>query len=217
MEGAGHEGVVLHRVAEHHQLGAAKAALVGGAARQVLDGAAHEGHRVHVDACLGGAHVDAGAHQVGGGQGLGDGGDEFPVRLGHPLLHQGGEAADEVDAGGLGRSVQSGGEGGVVVRLRGGGHQGDGGHRDALVDDGDAELLLNGLAGGHQLLGVPGDFIVNGAAGLLGVAAGAGQQGDSHGDGAHIQMLLVDHLNGLHDFVLTEHWAVLLLRFDASH
>ena len=37
----------------------AKAVLGGGLIRQVLDGPAHEGHRVHVDARLGGAHVHA--------------------------------------------------------------------------------------------------------------------------------------------------------------
>ena len=94
-----------------------------------------------------------GAHQVGGGQGLGDGGDELPVSRGHALLHQGGEAADEVDAAGLGRPVQGGGEGDVVLGVRSAGHQGDGGDGDALVDDGDAELPLDGLAGGHQILG----------------------------------------------------------------
>ncbi len=105
----------------------------------------------------------------------------------------------------LGRPVQGGGKGGVVVCLRRSGHQGDGGDGDALVDDGDAEFLLDGLAGGHQIFGAAGDLVVDGVAGLPGVAAGAGQQGDAHGDGAHVQMLLVDHLDGLHDLVLIEH------------
>ena len=205
VEGAGHEGVVLHGVAEHHQLGAAEAALVGSALGQVLDGAAHEGHSVHVDARLGGAHIDAGAHQIGGGQGLGDGGDEVAVGLGHALLHQSREAANEIDSGGLGRFVQGHSEGGVVVGIRRGSYQGDGSDGDALIDDGDAELLLDGLAGDHQILGITGDLIVDSVAGGLGVAAGAGEQGNSHGDGAHIQMLLIDHLDRLHNFILIEH------------
>ena len=40
----------------------------------------------------------------------------------------------------LGSPVQGGGKGRVIVSLRGGGHQGDGGNGDPLVDDGDAEL-----------------------------------------------------------------------------
>ena len=75
MEGAGHEGIVLYCVAEHHQLGAAKAAPVSGALGQLLDGPAHHGHCVHVDASLGGAHIDRGADDVGGRQGLWDGAD----------------------------------------------------------------------------------------------------------------------------------------------
>ena len=205
VERTGHEGVVLHSVAEHHQLGAAEAAPVRGALRQLLDGAAHEGHRIHVDARLGGAHVDGRAHQVGGGKSFWDGGNELPVCVGHALLDQGGETADEVDTGSFGRPVQGGGKGGVVVCLRRSGHQGDGGDGDALVDDGDAEFLLDGLAGGHQIFGAAGDLVVDGVTGLPGVAAGAGQQGDAHGDGAHVQMLLVDHLDGLHDLVLIEH------------
>ena len=98
VEGARHKGVVLHGVAEHHQLGAAEAAPVGSFLRQLLDGAAHEGHRVHIDARLGGAHVDRGADDIRRGQRLGDGVDEDAVGRRHPLLDQGGEAADEVDA-----------------------------------------------------------------------------------------------------------------------
>ena len=37
VEGAGHKGVVLHRVAEHHQLGAADAVPVRGALGGILD------------------------------------------------------------------------------------------------------------------------------------------------------------------------------------
>ena len=44
VEGSGHEGVVLHGVAEHHQLGAAETAPAGGPFGQLLDGLAHEGH-----------------------------------------------------------------------------------------------------------------------------------------------------------------------------
>ena len=211
VEGAGHKGIVLHSIAEHHQLGTAEAALIRGALGQVLDGAAHQGHRVHIDARLRGAHIHTGAHQVGGRQRLRDGGDEFPVGLRHPLLHQGGESANKIDAGGLGGPVQSGGKGRVVLRLRGGSHQGDRGDGDPLVDDGDAELRLDGLSSGHQLFGISGDLVVDRIAGRLRVAAGAGQQGDPHSDGPHIQVLLVDHLDGLHNFVLTEHELPLLI------
>ena len=204
VEGSGHEGVV---VAEHHQLGAAEAAPAGGPFSQLLDGLAHEGHRVHVDPRFGGAHVDGGADDVRLRQGLGDGGDEPSVRLGHALLHQSGEAADEIHSAFLRRPVQGFGEGDVVLRLRGGGHQGNGGDGNALVDDGDAKFLFDLLAGSHQLFRAAGDLVVDPRAGFLRVAVGAGEEGDTHGDGPHVQMLLVDHLDGLHDLVMTEHTA----------
>ena len=50
VEGAGHEGVILHGVAEHHQLGAAEAALVGGALGGSLHRLAHELDGIHIDA-----------------------------------------------------------------------------------------------------------------------------------------------------------------------
>ena len=196
VEGAGHEGVILHSVAEHHQLGAAEAALVGGAVRAGLHGLAHELHGVHVDARLGGADVHGGAHQVGDRQGLGNGGDEVAVPPGHALLHQGGEAADEVDAGLLGRPVQSLSKGHIVVGVRSPRHQGDGSHRDALVDNGNAKLRLNVLSGLHQVLGGGGDLVVDLLTGHLGVGVAAVQQRDTHGDGADIQVLLVNHVNG---------------------
>ena len=204
MEGSGHKGVILYRVGEHHQLGTAKASLVLGALGQVPDGPAHHGDRVHVDARLGGAHVDAGAHDVCRSQGLRDGGDKPPVSQGHTLLNQGGEAADEVDAAGLCRPVQGQGEGGIVLRLRRRGHQGDRSDGNALVDDGDTEFFFDILPGLHQLFGVFCDFVIDFITGGVHIAVGAGEQGNAHCDGPHVQMLLVDHLDGLHDFVLIQ-------------
>ena len=123
------------------------------------------------------------------------------VGLGGPLLHQGGEAADEVDPRGLGGVVHGHGEGDVAARLRRPGHQGHGGDGDAFVDDGDAELPLNGLAGGHQVLGPAGDLVIDLLTGGLWIGIGAVQQGDAHGNGTHVQMLLVDHMYGIQNFV----------------
>ena len=197
VEGPGHKGVVLHRIAEHHQLGAAEAALGGGALRGGLDGPAHEGHRIHVDARLGGAHIDGGAHHIGDGQRLGYGGDELFVRVCHPLVDQGGQAADEVNPHRLGSPVHGGGKGHIVLGAGRPGHQGHGGDRDAFVDDRDAELRLDIPAGAHQLVRRGGDLVVDLPAGGVGIRVAAVQQADAHGDGAHVQVLVVDHLDGL--------------------
>ena len=112
-------------------------------------------------------------------------------------MHQGGVAPDEVDAHGFGGVVQGfgeahGGGGGAGPR-----HHGDGGDGDALVDDGDAVLLGDVLPGLDQVLGVAADLVVDFAGGLVHVGVDAVEKGDAHGDGADIQVLVVDHIDGL--------------------
>ncbi len=196
VERAGHERIVLYRVAEDHQPGAAGASPIRGALRGFFYRAAQQGHGVHVDARFRGAHIDAGAHQVVLRQRLGDGPDELSVRVRHPFLHQRGEAPHEVHAGALRRPVQRRGERDIVLRLGGGRHQGDGGDGDALVHNGDPELPLDLFAGFHQALRAAGDLLVDLPAGSLRIRIRAGQQGDPHGNGADIQVLLVDHPDG---------------------
>ncbi len=198
-----HEGIVLHRVAEHHQLRAAQPAVVRRGRGGVFDRLAHQPHGVHVDARPGGAHVDRGAQKVRDGQRLGDGFDQPPVRLRHGLVHQRRVAADEVHTGSLG---------GVVQRLRHphgvldrAGDQRRRGHRDALVHDGHADLPLDVPAHFHQMLGLPGDAVVDVVTQLLFVVRHAVKQRYPHGDRAHVQLLVVDHLQGLEDLRGIDH------------
>ena len=197
VEGAGHEGVILHGVAEHHQLGAAQALLLTGEVGGLLDDAAHASHGVHVDARFGRADIHAGADEIRFRQRLGDGAQQQLVAPRHPLLHQRGKAADEVHAAGLGRPIHSQGKGHQILRVAGTGHQRHGGDGDALIDDGDAELALDVVTRLHQMLGVAGDLVIDFIAAALGILTDAVQQGDAHGDGADVQMLLVDHIDGV--------------------
>ena len=197
MESPGHEWIVLNGVAENHQFGAAEAAPVRGQRRRLFDHAPHLRHGVHVDARLGGAHVHGGAHQIRGRQGLGNGTDELPVRLGKALLHKGGKTPDKIHAALCRRPVHGPGKGHVILRLAGSRHQGDGRDRDALVDNGNAELPLNGLSRFHQILGRAGDLVIDLVCAHLRIAVGAVQQRDPHGNGPDIQMLLVDHFDRL--------------------
>ena len=57
-------------------------------------------------------------------------------------------------------------------------------------------LLLNILPRGHQMLGLAGDLVVNVVAQAVPVVADAIEKGDAHGDGADVQILLPDHLDG---------------------
>ena len=205
VERARHKGIVLHSVAEHHQLGAAQTVPAFRQVGRLFDDAAHTGHRVHVDAGPRAAHVDAGAHQIGLGQRLGDGAQQQLVAFAEALLHQRGIAAQKVHAAGLARPVKGQGEGNVILRVAAARHQRHGGDGDALVDDGDAEFAFDIPARLHQLFRTAADFVVNFVTAALGILADAVQQGDAHGDGADVQMLLVDHVDGVKNVLQIQH------------
>ena len=122
-----------------------------------------------------------------------------------PFCTRAGEAADEVDARLAPGLVQRLGEAEIVLavaRARDEGNRRDG---DALVDNRDAELGLYLLARAHKPLGPAGYLVVNLAAGGLRVAVAAVQKRNAHRDRAHVQMLLVYHLNGLEYFTAVYH------------
>ena len=200
MEGAGHEGVVLHGVAEHDELAGADALLIGGELGGALDDAGHLEGGVHVDAGPRAAHVHRGADAVGGGERRGDGVHELVVGPGGAFVHERREAADEIDAHLLAGAVHGHGHGREVV----GGHRGadlrDGGDRDALIHDGDAELALELLGGGYELLGGRGHAVVNLGRQRIHIGVDAAAQVDAQRDSADVQVLLGHHGQGLGNF-----------------
>ena len=127
------------------------------------------------------------------------------VAFAEALLHQRGIAAQKVHAAGLARPVKGQGEGDVVLRVAAARHQRHGGDGDALVDDGDTEFAFDIPARLHQLFRPAADFVVNFVAAALGILADAVQQGDAHGDGADVQMLLVDHVDGVKNVLQIQH------------
>ena len=193
MESAGHEGVVLHGVAEHDELAGADALAVGGELGSALDDTGHLEGGVHVDAGPRAAHVHGGADAVGSGERGGDGVHELVVGPGGALVHERREAADEIDAHLLAGAVHGHGHGREVV----GGHRGadlrDGGDRDALIHDGDAELALELLGGGYELLGGRGHAVVDLRGQLVHIGVHAATQVDAQRDGADVQVLLGHH------------------------
>ena len=185
VERTGHEGVVLHGVAEHHQLAGTDALAVGCGLGRGFDDAGHLEHGVHVDARARGAHVHRRAHVVGDGQGVGDGVHQLVVGLGRALVHERAESADEVDAHFLAGLVH--------------GH-GDGGDRDALVHDGDAELALQLLGRGHETLGGGGHAVVHLARHDVYIGVRATSQVQPQRDRADVEVLLAHHGKRLGDF-----------------
>jgi hypothetical protein len=127
--------------------------------------------------------------------------------LSDAFFHQGGEPADEVHAHRFRRrwlrvwatSTMSSG------RERGGGH-GNGAHRDALVDHRHDRISRPTRSQvSTKLRGQGGDLGVDVGLEALDVVAGAVEQVDAEGDGADVQVFVLDHLQGGQDFVLIEH------------
>ena len=194
MESTGHEGVILHCVAENYQLCTAKTAGFCSALGGILDNLPHQAHSVHIDARAGGADIDGGTQKFRFAQGFGDGVHQPAVGGGHALLHQGGIAADKVYARCARGAVQRLGQLDRVCDAAG--DQRGWGNRNALVDDGHADFALNFLAYAHQVLCGAGDVIVHFLAQAILVVRYAAEEGDAHGDGAHIQLFAVDHVQG---------------------
>ena len=87
----------------------------------------------------------------------------------------------------------------------------DGDRRDgnALVDDRYAVFALNILAGFDEIFGAARDFLIYLGARLIDVCTNAVQKGDAHGDGADVQIFILDHPDGFQNIVHIDHAAVI--------
>ena len=152
---------------------------------------AHLLHGVHVDARLGGAHVDGGAHHaLSHPRPRGCFRSKRPVPGAKALVHQGGVPADEVDPHSVGRPCPEPWRNGPGRRC---------GQAPAIMAMGVTEmrLLMMGMPYCREMsspvftrsLSVAADFVVDLLAGLVHIGVDAVQQGDAHGDGADIQAL----------------------------
>ena len=196
-----HKGVILNGVAEHDELRAAKAILLAREMRRFLDDFTHPRHGVHIDTGLRRADVDARTHDIRLRQRLRNCAQQLFIARCKALLHERGEAADEVHAAGLRRLVHRQRKGHIVLRLAASGDERHRCHGDALVDDRDTELALDGLAGFDEVFGLMTNFIVNFLAAATRILARAVQKRNAHRDRADVQMLLVDHVDRVNDFL----------------
>jgi len=187
--------------------------------RDVFDDVAEQFDGVHVDTGFGGSHVDGRADDVGFAQRFRQGADEQLFGGGHGLGYERGVAADQVDADLLRRMVKCMRDFHEIVRrfTRACADQGNRGDGDALIDDRNAVVAFDGFAGGYEILGVRGDFVVDVVADFVNAVGRAVQQADAHGDSAHVELLLLDHLVGLVDLHDIQHgFSLRLVRFVAS-
>ena len=94
-------------------------------------------------------------------QGLRNGVDELQIAGRHAFLHQGTEAADEIDAGLVRGPIEGFGHGTEIFRLTALRHNGNRGDGDSLVDDRNTVKALDVLGGLDQVLGAAQDTVVN--------------------------------------------------------
>ena len=202
-----HKRVVVRSVAECDEFHATVRIIVGGGMRNVFDDVAQQLHGVHVDAGFRGAHVHTRAHDVGFGESLRKRSDEQLFGRSHGLVHERRIAAQQVNAHFLARAVKRMGDFHEVFRRFAGrgAHKRDGGHGDALVNDGDAEFTLDGFARGDQIASARRNFGIDAVAEFIHVVARAIEQTDAHGDGTHVELFLLDHFIGLVDLLDINH------------
>src|SRR5579875_1490846 len=112
-----------------------------------------------------------------------------------------GTAADEVDADGGCGPVERPRDLHDAVAIERAGYKRDRRHRDAVVDDRNAELAGDFLAYPPQIAGDPRHPIVNPLANPAGAVAGAIEQADADGDGADVEPLEPDHVDGLENLL----------------
>ena len=205
MERTRHKRVIINRVGEYDELGAAHRVVVLCQLGRLLDDAPHQADSIQIHARLGRRDVDRRADQIGLGQRLGNGVDEDLITLGKALLHKGGKTADKVYAGRACRAVKRLGKRHIAISV---GHRADHrdrGDRNALVDDRDAQLALDLLTGRNQLLRAAGDLIIHLVRKHVDVVAGEVSQRNAHRDRADVKVLLLDHLDGFQNILCVDH------------
>ena len=167
--------------------------------------AAHFGDGIHVDTGACRAYVHARAYKIGLRHRLRYRAKQELITLGKALVHERRVPADEVHAAGLCRAVERQRKGNIVLGLAASRDERDGRDGNALVDDGYAELALDILAGFNELFRAAADLVVYFFAAALGVLAYAVEQRYAHCDRSDIEMLLVDHVNGVKNIVKAQH------------
>jgi len=150
-------------------------------------------------------YVDGRADALGLAEGAGDGVDEGAFAGRHALLHQRGEAADQVHVDLPGGLIQRAGDAHEGPLLAPGGQGADGAEGDAAVDDGYAVLVADLSTGAYQLPGAALDLQVYLAAEPVDVRVRAVEQIDAERDGAHVQVFLLEHAQGGHDVFASQH------------
>ncbi len=196
MEGTGHKWIIPRGIGKYHQLGTAQGILIPGQLSGTLDDLTHLADAVHIDARLGGAKVYRGAYHIGGSQSLRDGIQQDLVAVGKALFNQGRKAANKVYAYSLGCLVQSLCYRYVGIGFAGFSGNGNRSNGNTFMNNRNTVLGLNVLAGFYQKLSRLGNLVVDIAAELVNIRMSTVTEGNAHGNGADIQLVLRNHAVG---------------------
>ena len=194
VEGAGHKGVIIYRVAEHDQLRAADGVVGRRLFRSFFHHAAHLRHCVHVDAGFRRAYVDRRTNHFRRGQRFRNGCDQIAVAFGVALVHQSAETADKVYAHFVSRPVQRPCQRHIIGSIAAFANHGNRRHGNTLVNDGHAQVRLDIFPGPYQLFRFLCNFVINFIRADFHIRMPAVPQADAHGDGTHVQVVMGDHL-----------------------
>ncbi len=204
VESAGHERVVLDRVAEHDELGAADRTRRRGQLGRAPDHVPHLGDRIHVEAGAGRTDIDRRADALRAGERGRQGGDEVGVDRAHALFDRRREAADEVDLQVACGLVECFGDVDKLSTAAPSRDERDRRYGDPVVDDRQPELAREIGADTMQVLGDTRHLLEDVSAKRVGIVAHAIKQTDPDRDGADVELLRAHHLDGFEDLLAGE-------------
>ena len=193
VKSAGHEGIIFDRITEFDELRASIGVLVLRELCRFLYDLAHALHRIHIDASLGRTDSDRAADALRRSECLRNGVDELLVRSTHAAIDECGEAAQDVDADSVSCALQCLCDRHIAGSRKPARHQRDRRHRDAAVDDRHTVFSGNVMGDLGEMLCLPADGIVDLVAKGLLIIRYAGKERDPHGNGTHIELVLVKH------------------------
>ena len=195
MESACHKGVIIGSITKYHQFGTAQRILfLCGFCRSFYH-LAHQTNCVHIDAGLCRTHIDRTADTFRAGQCLRNRTNQKLIRLCHSFGNQCGISAQEIDTHFLGCLVQCFCQLDKIIRCLAGcaAHQSRRSDGNTLVYDRDTVLCGDILARFHQIFGQRSNLGIHFFADHINIRIDTIQKTDTHGNGTHIQVLLVNH------------------------
>ena len=196
VESTCHEGVIFYGVAEYNQFCTTDAFSVFCQFCCFMDHFTHFFDSIHVDTVTRSTDIYGRTNEVCYCHSFGNGSDEFSVTFGVAFLHQSGKTTNEVYAYGFCSTIQCLRNTYIRICFAASCCNGNGSYGNTLVYNRHAVFLCQFVTDFYQIFGISGDFIVYLFVKLINIRVSTIQQTDTHCDGSHVQIGVVDHLIG---------------------